>query len=255
MKNSVLLVDSSFQIREQIKGVFANKYHLIEAEALDNCYHHLSQSIPDMIILGVSVTTEIIKKELSHISKIANEYKSVIILVIAEQFCEKTLSSVLKSGAHDYYVHNTSHNLLSLKVDGLINYKNVLFQAQREAPSVTTGELQNSEMENKLKTFEQLIDENIKNDVDFDVNNIAVEMNLSLRTFERAVKKGFNMTPVRYIMKKRLEKATVLLNTGQISIKDIAYQTGFNSVAYFSKCFKNFYGYSPSIVKRKHINI
>jgi transcriptional regulator GlxA family with amidase domain len=51
-------------------------------------------------------------------------------------------------------------------------------------------------------------------------------------------------------MSKRLEKSLQLLKTGQISIKDIAYQSGFNSVAYFSKCFRSFYGYSPSIVKR-----
>lgn len=55
-----------------------------------------------------------------------------------------------------------------------------------------------------------------------------------------------DLSPIELIRNKRLEVAAQLLQDTDFSIFDIAVQTGFNSQAYFSKCFKAVYGCAPS---------
>jgi len=52
-------------------------------------------------------------------------------------------------------------------------------------------------------------------------------------------------TPNKYIRSIRLQKAKILLEEGK-SVKETAYQVGFQKVQYFSKLFKSEYGKSPS---------
>ena len=53
------------------------------------------------------------------------------------------------------------------------------------------------------------------------------------------------MTPVKYINQKKIEKAQILLFSGNLSVKDIAYTLSFNNVSYFNRLFKSFVGCTP----------
>lgn len=250
MKNSVLVFDPSSTRRNTIKGVFINDYNVYEGNNAEEVFCILNDFTPDIIMIAVQPGKKETHLDFIQELKKSDRYGSVIILSLIKEFCEETILHTLKSGAHDFHVYTTNKNILLHKVNNLINYKKSLSNKVLGHHFSAINETIHSEEVKKLKKFEQLIEEQIKDDIEIDINSIAKVLNLSQRTFERAVKKTYKMTPVRYIMSKRLEKSLQLLKTGQISIKDIAYQSGFNSVAYFSKCFRSFYGYSPSIVKR-----
>lgn len=57
-------------------------------------------------------------------------------------------------------------------------------------------------------------------------------------------------SPQTFINEYRLREAIVLLNKQPGNISEAAYQTGFTSPSYFSKCFRKMYGYSPSKILR-----
>lgn len=59
------------------------------------------------------------------------------------------------------------------------------------------------------------------------------------------------MTPSEFIRLIRLRHAEQLLVKSQLSISEIAYNTGFSSQRYFSKCFKELYGCIPSEYKNR----
>lgn len=59
-------------------------------------------------------------------------------------------------------------------------------------------------------------------------------------------------SPNAFIKEYRLNRALNLLNRQQDNISEIAFKTGFNSPAYFSKCFLNTYGVLPSIYSKQH---
>ena len=54
------------------------------------------------------------------------------------------------------------------------------------------------------------------------------------------------ISPQAFINQYRLTEALKLIRTHRGNISEVAYQTGFTSPSYFSKCFRKMYGYSPS---------
>lgn len=61
----------------------------------------------------------------------------------------------------------------------------------------------------------------------------------------RSMKRYYDITPSEYLNRIRLEHAAVLLETTDISILNIVFESGFNNVAYFNRIFKETYGITP----------
>ncbi|MCR4653418.1 MAG: helix-turn-helix transcriptional regulator [Eubacterium sp.] len=58
------------------------------------------------------------------------------------------------------------------------------------------------------------------------------------------------MTPIEYIMHFRTRKVADLLQSGDLSMSEIAEQTGFSSASYMTETFKKFYRFSPREYKK-----
>ena len=52
--------------------------------------------------------------------------------------------------------------------------------------------------------------------------------------------------PITFIKDYRLEEALVLLQKKMVNVSEVAYETGFSSPSYFTRCFQKRFGYSPS---------
>lgn len=59
------------------------------------------------------------------------------------------------------------------------------------------------------------------------------------------------MTIKEYALQYKMQKAIMLLQNGERSVTDVAALLGYDTAHYFSKCFKNYYGFSPSTLKNK----
>lgn len=81
------------------------------------------------------------------------------------------------------------------------------------------------------------------------LDDLATLSNLSVSTFTRTFQTIFNDTPARYMKRKRLEKAKELLVLTSLTISEIAFQTGFNDKAHFSRSFKMEYKRTPSFFR------
>jgi len=68
----------------------------------------------------------------------------------------------------------------------------------------------------------------------------------SLTTFKRDFNKIFNMTPQRWLTKKRLERAHYQLKETQKRPIEVCYETGFENLSHFSYAFKKHFGYPPT---------
>lgn len=68
----------------------------------------------------------------------------------------------------------------------------------------------------------------------------------SLTTFKRDFYKVFNLTPQRWLTKKRLELAHYQLAEKNKKPVEVYYETGFENLSHFSYAFKKQFGYSPS---------
>ncbi|WP_052272931.1 AraC family transcriptional regulator [Flavihumibacter solisilvae] len=90
----------------------------------------------------------------------------------------------------------------------------------------------------------QVVEENITSNLS--MRQLARMAGRSLSSFRRDFITIYNMTPSRWIRIKRLEKAQELVKQTTLSITDICYTLGFESIAHFSRCFKSQFGISPT---------
>lgn len=85
------------------------------------------------------------------------------------------------------------------------------------------------------------------------LGQLAKMANMSARNFQRSFKKTMGISPIQYLLKKRIEKACELLaNSTDLSITEISFNTGFKDSNYFSRQFKNLTGMTPQ--KYRSIN-
>ncbi len=92
------------------------------------------------------------------------------------------------------------------------------------------------------------------NKSNFGVEYFAKELGYSKSQFYRKLLQLTGKSPNVYLREYRLKKALELLHKQSGNISEIAYETGFNSPTYFSKCFFETYGILPSTYIYQYIS-
>lgn len=91
----------------------------------------------------------------------------------------------------------------------------------------------------------QLIERNVGNS-EFSVENLSDAIGLSRAQMYRRCKQITGNSPVEILRMQRMQRAGQLLSTTDQNISEVTYACGFTSPSYFTKCFKDHYGMSPS---------
>jgi transcriptional regulator GlxA family with amidase domain len=77
------------------------------------------------------------------------------------------------------------------------------------------------------------------------IHRLAEVSAVSAAYFAREFKKAFGLPPHRYLLTRRIERATALLRDTDLPITDIALQTGWTSLGTFGRIFRDITGASP----------
>ena len=100
----------------------------------------------------------------------------------------------------------------------------------------------------KLKKIAELMADNL--DEPFSAVHLAKSAGLSVRQVERLFLRHLGVTPGRYYMRLRLERARELLRQTNMPILDVAIATGFTSHSYFAQSYRLQFGRPPSEERR-----
>lgn len=109
--------------------------------------------------------------------------------------------------------------------------------------------LASSEKTNIVNTILQYLNENYMKQISLD--RIASNMYLSPVYISKIFKEETGESPINHLIRIRLTKANELLNSGDIPIKTIARNVGYEDAYYFSKLYKKYYGIPPSLEKKQ----
>jgi transcriptional regulator GlxA family with amidase domain len=104
----------------------------------------------------------------------------------------------------------------------------------------------------KLKKIVELMADNL--DEPFSAAQLAKAANLSVRQVERLFLRHLNVTPSRYYMRLRLERARELLRQTNMPILSVALATGFSSHSYFAQSYRLQFGRPPSEERRSKVS-
>jgi transcriptional regulator GlxA family with amidase domain len=83
------------------------------------------------------------------------------------------------------------------------------------------------------------------------VRRLARVSGVSEAHFARSFKEAFGVPPHRYLLTRRIERATALLRETDLSITEIAFQTGWSSLGTFGRTFRDVTGESPGAIRAR----
>jgi AraC-like DNA-binding protein len=153
----------------------------------------------------------------------------------------------LESGANDYLVKPFKSKEMVLKIRNitdLMHKRNLKNEIDKNFGNLAMhSSLQIDSTDN---SFESIV-ERLAEDSHMTIPEIARKLSVSVSRLERLIKNKYRVTPKQYITNVKLQKAEILLRQRNNTVKEISYQLGFNSVAYFCQCFKKKYGKPPKV--------
>lgn len=85
------------------------------------------------------------------------------------------------------------------------------------------------------------------------ITDLAQRVCISEEYFTRLFSRQIGEPPVKYIQKKKIQRAQLLLLTENMPIKELAYAVGFDDVPYFNRFFKKMTGYTPKEYKIRNV--
>jgi len=144
------------------------------------------------------------------------------------------------------------NNLWNLEVPEEV--KSEIVKSEADGPAPQEGEVEESPEDEKeplfLVHFKDVVEARL-NDSDLSVDDLAAAMNLSRVQLYRKVKAISGSSPVELLRTARLNRGYQLLLTTGKNVSEVAYDVGFTAPSYFTKCFKDEFGVSPSDLQAK----
>jgi len=172
-----------------------------------------------------------------------------IILLTAMSTAENQLEGT-KSGADAYITKPFSPKLLLARISQLIEQREKLRNKFSTDPTMINPVLSTTELDQRFAERLKLIMEKELANPDFSIDDFAARLNLGRTVFFRKVKGVTGYTPNEYMRIFRMKKAIELLQDGSYNVSQIAYMIGLKDPHYFSRCFKEQFGVSPSVYLR-----
>ncbi|WP_261376310.1 substrate-binding domain-containing protein [Gillisia sp. Hel_I_86] len=246
---SILIIEDHQELIKFLKNKLIGEYEVYLSDGSDAIEKAL-ELIPDVIVCDINLTDksgfeicEILKKDLrtSHIP----------IIMLTALTNKESYVKGLQSGADLYLTKPFSFAVLSQSVKTVIyNREKLRYYFINNIHKISTDNSFGLFDQDFLSKINKIINDNLDNSK-FSVENLASELNLSRVQLYRKTKAILGVTISDYIQNIRLERAKSLLLETQLTISEIAYETGFSSPNYFSTSFKGKFKKSPKAFRQK----
>lgn len=258
---TVLVVDDNEDMRRYIRTLLTDKYFVMEAADGESGLRMARDTIPDIIVSDVMMPVMDGLEFCRRIKEDTLTSHIPVILLTARSTEEQQLEG-LGSGADDYMTKPFSAQLLLARIDNLLNSRRKLRllldeklkehakdDMEEKGDEVDTDDGLNILDRKFLDRLKAVIDKHLSNS-DIKIDDIGAEIGLSRVQLYRKLKAITGLAPAEMLRKMRLQKAYDLIKHSDLPISTIAYDTGFSSPGYFSKCFREEFGILPSDVRK-----
>lgn len=250
---TVLVVDDNEDMRRYIRTLLTDKYYVTEAVDGENGLQVAHETIPDIIVSDVMMPVMDGLEFCRRIKADTMTSHIPVILLTARSTEEQQLEG-LGSGADDYMTKPFRAQLLLARIDNLLKSRiklRHLFNGKvKNEPEVKEAEEKLSPLDRKFIDRLKAAMEKHLSESDVKVDDIGSDIGLSRVQLYRKLKAITGLSPAELLRQMRLQKAYDLIMHSDQPISAIAYDTGFSSPGYFSKCFRDEYGISPSDMRK-----
>ena len=253
---TVLIVDDNADIRTYLRSILQGQYRLLEAEDGKRGLELAREQVPDLIVSDVMMP---VMNGLEFCQQVKKDDISshIPVILLTARALEKHQIEGYESGADAYITKPFSPELLLARIDNLLHsrhqLKDLWGMKPITEPSVTPPQdssVTRTPIEDAfISRFKKIVEERLS-DSNLSVEDLAADMGLSRVQLYRKVKALTGSSPVDLLRKARLAQAQKLLQETTLSVSEIAYQVGFASPSYFTKCYKDEFGTVPGEARK-----
>ena len=248
-KPSVLIIDDNADIRSYVHSLLHADYTVIEAVDGSEGIRKAMKYVPDLIISDVMMPGI---DGIECCRRLKSELQTCHIPVILLTACSLDEQRIqgYDGGADSYISKPFSSQLLLARVRNLIDSHRRLKQFFGDGQTLAKEDVCDMD-KNFVEKFKSLLDAKL-GDSNLNVEDLGKDMGLSRVQLYRKIKSLTNYSPNELLRIARLKKAASLLASSDMTVAEIGYEVGFSSPSYFTKCYKEQFGESPTdFLKRK----
>jgi signal transduction histidine kinase/DNA-binding response OmpR family regulator/streptogramin lyase len=274
-RTTILVVDDHPELRAHVRDRLSPKYRVLEAADGLEALALVRERMPDLVVADISMPKLDGYGLCVEIRRDPELDWMPVILLTARAGLDDRLEG-LRAAADDYLTKPFDSQELLARIDNLIGLRRRLRDRLRD---VSLGSSGDNALDNSLDNFsEQNVQpQEVKSnaaarasipiapgdnavyrerlmtlirarmsDETFKVADLAIAMDQDRSHLYRRVHEVTGQAPSDVIRELRLQRAAELLHANAGPIGEIAYAVGFSSVAYFTKCFRERYGRTPT---------
>ena len=241
----ILLVEDEQEVRDFIRGNFIKKYHVYEAPDGRKGFDMIIRLDPDIVISDIIMP---VMDGIEMCQKIKSDIRTShipVIMLTARAAIESRIES-LETGADAYLEKPFSMELLEIQINNLLDSRKLLRDKFSKELVIKPADITITSVdETFIRKAIDIADKHIS-DSGFGSDEFCREIGMSRSQLHRKLKAITSQSASEFIRTIRLKRAASLLKDSHLSVEEISFRTGFNSPAYFTKCFKTLFGKTPS---------
>ena len=243
-KTKLLLVEDDEDLRKYSKSKLQKKYHVITASNGKSALEKVNENMPDIVVTDISMP-KMNGRQLCMNLKSNIDTCHIPVILLTGLTSKENVIQGLESGADEYIVKPVEFDLLTTKIDTLLENRQILKRKFLQLDEDENFELSNEMDISFLDEITKYIEDNIS-DPELSVHDLYEIIGMSRTPFYHKLKSLVDLSPSDYIRSIRLKRAWALLKSKNNNISEVAYSVGFSNPKYFSTCFKKHFGQSPS---------
>ncbi len=246
-KTIILIVEDNYDMREYIKESVGDGYLVEEAVNGEQGVRKAEKIIPDLIISDMMMP-KMDGNELTRILKNDEKTCHIPIILLTARSGQENKIEGLETGADDYLTKPFDTKALQIRIKNLIALRKKLQEKFSKfdihSPVAENKMLSNFDEKFMYKVMD-VIEKHIAEE-DFSIEEFGNEVGMSRTQFHRKFKAITGKPASIFLRSLRLTRAKKMIEVQQGNISEIAYSVGFSSPSYFSKCFRDEFGFPPS---------
>ena len=239
---TILFTDDNDDVCQMARTLLETHYRVLTAPNGVVALQMAELNIPDLVVSDVMMPQMNGLELCSRLKQSTATSHIPVILLTARTLDEQRIAGY-EHGADAYITKPFSAPLLLARIHNLLQSRKQLKQVFGGADELAKEEISTPDKEFVSKIRSE-IHRNISNN-DFGVEQLGAAVDLSRVQLYRKVKALTGLSPVELIRATRVNRARKLIEGGATSVSEVAYQVGFTSPSYFTKCFKDQFGVSP----------
>lgn len=243
-KSRVLIVEDNPELLSIISKMLGRFYRTVLASNGKEAFEKAKSQPPDMVISDIYMP-EMDGIELCRQLKREPSTFHIPIILLTAINSEESKIKGFDLGADAYMTKPFNEMVLISQIESLLKSRKRLKESYGNFPALKGVQPKDKKDEAFIEECVRLIHEKGAEE-SFNLDKLAQHMHLSRSSLYRKIKEITGLKTVDFIKKGKLHYAARLLLTTDLTIGEVAYQSGFNDKKYFSKCFSKEYGKVPS---------